>query len=767
MGSIAAIAASHRVKAGKRYVFFQSLQNYDSWWYPQLYQQGQAYVSEAEAMLSMKNNNSIEDLSKLDAYVQMIGLAAENARAVEIKFFDTVKDMVKDNDELKNKINTFLTNYNNNANFNYLQFISLLNDIMLENNKLNQQIHERYMQNLELYNQAYEQADDLIQEMISESYQNFTKNDKGALIYASELNQRLREAADPNDDKTKIITQATSIFSNAVNKAINALLSNNELESQLIAQFLGAGIDEDNIISTILNAITLTVFQTDDLDNLIKTNGETIIKQVIENINKTEFKLTDLMSDSIINSFTQKMSKFRSFEDLALTAGGRGIGAQYKSLDENSKNILKKMYGIEELDENKFKSNRSNLAYITKQITAKIKEKYQDFDLEKELKEILIKDATKTRREALKEIREKINSTVKQLPAQQLKSGLSVKMTSHSMSELMLQLNNQIFSQLMNNPENVIRIKLGQIQLKTDAIIGVFSDKVVPILTESEDRQKLFEILSQSSVNFLKKYKAESGGEIDVSAAHKAFLEEQRATRENVTDFLQKLEMKHEDINKTINSLQEYINQSISVKDYSIYLNKEGFHAQSLGATSEKTIDNIINMYELGGISNIDRDLLLFAVNNCAPETIGSHLKNDLATFLLGGAALMTFDQGFVLLEKYIENYKNDILTSQMLLYKLESKFIPASYILTSVYNNLLHFYYEVETEMFNVSKNANQVHIINNINEKYVPDWEFMPKAQDRWNYVRDQAASVVKIKMSFMAGLLDIFEQLPNAFN
>lgn len=767
MNNLAALAANQRVKAGKRYVFFNSLANKTSWWYPQLYQLGQAYVSQAEAMLSMKENNSIEDLSKLDAYVQMIGAAAENARSIELKFFDTIKDMIKNNEELKNKINTFLTGYNNNnSNFNYLQFISLLNDIMLENNKLNEQIHERYMQNLRLYNQLYDQADEVIKEKWSESYQNFTK-EKGALIYASEMNQKLRAAADPNKKETKITTQATAIFANAVNKAINTLLSNNELENQLIAEFQGAGISEDSISTTILNAIVLTVFQTNDLETLIETNGENVIKQVIENIDKANFNLNDLMSESIINSFTQKMAKFRSFEDLALTAGGRGIGAQYMSLDPNSKDILKKMYGIEELDENKFKSNRSNLAYITKTITAKIKEKYKNFDLETELKEVLKKDVNKTKRDALKEVREKLNNSIQQLPAYKIKSGLSVKMNAHSISELMLQSNNQIFSQLMKDPNHIIKIKLGQINLKTDNIIGVFSDKVAPILENNEDRQKLFDILSQSSVNFLKRYKDKSGGEIDVSAAEKAFREEQAATKQTVTDFLHQLDIKHEEINKTLNSLQEYINQSISVKDYNIYLNKEGFHAQSLGATSEKTINNIITMYELGGISHIDKDLLLFAVNNCAPETIGSHLKNDLATFLLGGAALITFDQGFTLLDHYINNFKEDIITTQMLLYNLQGKFIPASYVLTSVYNNLLNVYYDVQSEMLNVSREANQIHIINNISHRSIPDWDFMPKAQDRWNYVKDLAAQTVKIKMSFMAGLLDIFEQLPNAFN
>ena len=150
------------------------------------------------------------------------------------------------------------------------------------------------------------------------------------------------------------------------------------------------------------------------------------------------------------------------------------------------------------------------------------------------------------------------------------------------------------------------------------------------------------------------RYKKEAGGEIDVDAAVKAFKNTNAQGIGQIQEFLQKVGKTTNEINATISELSNFISASISVKDYFIYLNEEGFHAGSLGSTATKAINNIIRMYELGGITDIDRNLLLFAVNNCTEATVGGQeLYDSLTSFLLGGAALLTFDEGFTLLKKF------------------------------------------------------------------------------------------------------------------
>ena len=81
---------------------------------------------------------------------------------------------------------------------------------MLENNKLNAEIQEKVLNNMELYQEAYNNAPQDLQNIIMESYQNFTK-DKGKLIYAKELQNLIKEAY-PNEDDPKITSQAFSLI---------------------------------------------------------------------------------------------------------------------------------------------------------------------------------------------------------------------------------------------------------------------------------------------------------------------------------------------------------------------------------------------------------------------------------------------------------------------------------------------------------------------------------------------------------------------------
>jgi len=71
------------------------------------------------------------------------------------------------------------------------------------------------------------------------------------------------------------------------------------------------------------------------------------------------------------------------------------------------------------------------------------------------------------------------------------------------------------------------------------------------------------------------------------------------------------------------------------------------------------------------------------------------------------------------------------------------------------------------ETDIVNI-KHKNRVIINNNITEQtHKPSYEAMPSAQARWDAVASSALAEVQITFVFMAGLLDIFEKIPQAFN
>ena len=57
---------------------------------------------------------------------------------------------------------------------------------------------------------------------------------------------------------------------------------------------------------------------------------------------------------------------------------------------------------------------------------------------------------------------------------------------------------------------------------------------------------------------------------------------------------------------------------------------------------------------------------------------------------------------------------------------------------------------------------------VINNVSEKeYEPLYIDEPEMAKRWSIASNKAQNEVKIEFLFMAGLLDIFEHLPDAFN
>ena len=104
-------------------------------------------------------------------------------------------------------------------------------------------------------------------------------------------------------------------------------------------------------------------------------------------------------------------------------------------------------------------------------------------------------------------------------------------------------------------------------------------------------------------------------------------------------------------------------------------------------------------MYESGGITTMDVDTLELALLNCAPEAIGGPiLKKSLESYLLGGAALMVFDEGYGEAIPYLENMESEIkklMPKNLNLYFLNQAYVPASYIIETIHANLSNFYHK------------------------------------------------------------------------
>lgn len=757
----------HYIDLGPRYVFFNSLQDEELPIYRHYYNYALDISNQASKML---HPVSIDN-SQIEEYIKLIHIAAEEAKYVELKFFEQIQKKLtklKLNDKLLKDINTVLDS-RNSTNFNYLQLIKVLNDIMLEDNQFNKQLQDRILHNMEAYDAAYKAQNEMTQDIIRESAINFSRDDKGKLIHAKKLQEFLKPLAEKDESK-KIQIQGTTIIASVFNSIISVLSTDKELSTKLIDSLLTKkGINIEDIEKYIVSIVWQHIVAQKNLDAFTKVSRRDIINNIIQKIKRNKFDFSSIYADQVKSSLYHIERKFKTVEELALIQG-RDVGKTFESLGDRARQMLIQTYGINQKDIEAIEKNKegaARYAALTKIITQAIRKYYHNQypDFEKQLKAALELTAQDKKKE-LEKIKISINERA--VPQKKIQDSLNVRMTAYSASELLLG-SKTVLNKLFQG--NIYAQKIGQINLRTDVIINYFSEEILPELGE-ETRDEVLTALNKSSENFMYHYHEDSEGTIDVKVAAKTYVQEQKQTKARLIDILEKSGMAHNKIQQSLQELSDFISQSISVKDYNVYVDSVGFQAGSLGADSEKVIDNIINMYELGGITDIDKNLLMFAVYNCASSTVGGPaLKEDLATFLLGGAALMTFDQGFVLLPNFIEkNFGKDFHTTKMLVYNLQGQFIPASYVLDTVYHNLFNLYQKIESTINDSSKNpSNQIHITNTISNNDIPSYEEkgFKLAQSRWNYVRKTATENIQIKMTFMGGLLDIFHQLPNAFN
>ena len=118
-------------------------------------------------------------------------------------------------------------------------------------------------------------------------------------------------------------------------------------------------------------------------------------------------------------------------------------------------------------------------------------------------------------------------------------------------------------------------------------------------------------------------------------------------------------------------------------------------------------IPNILKMVELGGIEMKDAELIIQVLLNCFDDSvIGSSPFEDIKNLLIGGAAMMLFDDGFANCEAFLQKMQEELHTDKAvsggslhLLY-LNGVYIPQSLLLTKIIDNLKIVY----SEMLNIN---------------------------------------------------------------
>jgi hypothetical protein len=168
-------------------------------------------------------------------------------------------------------------------------------------------------------------------------------------------------------------------------------------------------------------------------------------------------------------------------------------------------------------------------------------------------------------------------------------------------------------------------------------------------------------------------------------------------------------------------------------------------------------------MLELGGVTVADADWLMFATLNAGAGLIGEKIHDNLEYYFSTAAGMLMFDDSAKIAREIADNRKNNVNFSNntVQLYYLNDFYYPQSVLLQRTYDELRKAMFTVQGELeANISKGV-AAHIENNVSYNKESDGDL--SMQEFYNAHKND----VNITVTFLAGLLDIFNEIRNMDN
>lgn len=221
-----------------------------------------------------------------------------------------------------------------------------------------------------------------------------------------------------------------------------------------------------------------------------------------------------------------------------------------------------------------------------------------------------------------------------------------------------------------------------------------------------------------------------------------------------------------------LRAIQNTIYESSTMKTFRTYQNDIGFIGGDLGSTITSQINSFQQLFEAAGV-HVPEELwtwLTSAIINCSSlSVVGEEHKDFIENYLGSLAVFSLFNEGGAELQLLKEQLKTKIknpTNTIMHLYKMNGIYYPGSFVLKQVLKNLIPFM-DVINNVNEKITNKN-VMIYNPVSEKIVPNRSYSENKNDTnpWQTVSEKVSHGVKIKVLFLAGLLDIVQELNAKF-
>lgn len=781
------------ISVGKRYVFFQSLGTPGPGYkktspiYFILRGLGESYVSQAAAALgkvSSKQQMNNQQIKKIETYIQVIGQAATNQFNSQHQFLQHMLEYSQKDQSIK----MFFQQHRDlldpdSKNFNYTVFIKLLNEEISQFKNFQQQRQRVLLENARFIEKKIEQLSRQDPEAAEEIERAFYEQDYK--VYEKKLDEYDILKKISEDDKfqkdyigllrDKIMTIMGQFSRSIGDKQIKEKLQ------QGVRQY-GLSGSEDNLANEVLTLLINYLLNNANFQQLQNETAGAIKKNFLDSLDSKpghEISLGPNNLKNIQNAVGRKAVK--SIEELSISIG-KNIGEAFISLSQQARNTIIGQYEVQN-ELNKILRNVTDMTQITAaqkgQITKLFNQKIAERLQEKNIK---LKDLDRQQRQAL------IKQFEKQQPdffspteiENSLRNSFKVSVQGGSLAEIVQAMIINAIGGALQGGNMTATVHGAKTNVKTDITFNYELPSSLKIKDETL-RHHAKRIVDDARVNFVSNYKDRileyNNGSTSVAEASTAYLDTLRQASKELEQVAMNLGKSGKQVPETVaQAFSSFLGGNISVKQY-VKSGNLGFHGGSLGGNGapDEVLENITEMYTLGGISPIDKDTLYFAVINCGADALGAGLKSSIQDYLLGGAALMMFDDGFTATNNYLETMRTALGFSAapgLHLFAVNGRLIPASYVYSSIYNALsqayAHIIEEVQITFKSQASSINKVTITNSISQEgNKPSYLSMPAAQDRWNKVAEDAQNSINISFSFLGGILDIFEGIDKAFD
>jgi len=771
-----------------RYIFFESLRDTR----PSLASNVEAYLTNKILHSAEEENKDEKYKNYIVNYINMLENLAENERKNEIKYVEALREK-----------NIPIDNYyNENGQFDYIKFIKALqlihnnletiqNIIKINKNnmdKINQELNNLKKQSLKDQNNTSE---------TQKLYTTLTENYINAYsVYAHSMNDLM---------SNQLQASYSEQIQNKIKEIFNSLADNPTLIEKLIRKING-NIDDENLIS-ILQNWCIEFFR----QELASNNND--INAVVFNANAIDdTRASNILQVSIKKGYDRVLSlittQVERIIDSALNRN-KNIANMIREQPSSLNELLEMLPNID-------KDTRTFILESFNRLEKNIKDKQEsELDEEKRTQQIasmkgaftkkisqLINNQLNTTKGLNKDERFRIINKLMTNYQNKIKNssttladyvGKKLKMTTTSQSSIAEIIASPDFHKFLYENISDIFIPGKTLQYKADLTFNFSSSPLTkqeiksiwPQGNAEYDLDEFKQIASKHGETFLNRYKELAKGKTSIALAEQAY-------RETLTETMRYKRALYnyvdDESKKIINTFSENnLNGAISVKDYHYYNNEKGYHMGSMGGGGRviEAVPNILKMMELGGITGLDAEVIITALlNSFDGSIIGTSLLDDIKSLLIGGAAMMLFDDGFANAEAYLQRMKDELNLNESetlpsggslhLLY-LNNIYVPQSYVLFNIINQLKNIYNDIITNIeFNnpvlVDTNKNSLELYNPLSIQTLQNIENnsnYPTPASKWNEVSRIAQDNVKIHFMFMAGMLDLMAELEKSFS